>query len=446
MRQAQPKMFSGMKRFFYKIFFILSFLLLPSISLPVDKNTAAEIERLIEKYRPEIIRLRRYFHMNPELGNQEVETARLISSRLISLGFEVKNGVAVTGVTGLLRGYAPGPTIAIRADMDALPIQELTDVPFKSLNPGIMHACGHDLHMAIALGTAHVLNEMRSQLRGNIKFIFQPAEEGLPSGEEGGASLMIKEGVLDDPPVRAIFGLHVWPEASVGQVMFSPGIIMASSDWFKLTIKGRGAHGARPQEGVDAIVLASRVIMALQSITSRFIDPTDPIVLTVGKISGGTRSNILADQVILEGTVRTLSQENRQKIKGLISSIVQGIVQPPGGDFTLDYQQTVPFVYNHPELARLMMPSMINAVGAENVLELKPQFVAEDFAFFAQKIPALYFFLGVKNPRETRPAPLHSPYFNPDERSIPVGIRVMCHLLLDCLEKWSTFEAPSNKF
>jgi len=384
--------------------------------------------------------------MNPELGNQEVETARLISSRLISLGFEVKSGVAVTGVTGLLRGYAPGPTIAIRADMDALPIQELTNVPFKSLNPGIMHACGHDLHMAIALGTAHVLNELRSRLRGNIKFIFQPAEEGLPSGEEGGASLMIKEGVLDDPPVRAIFGLHVWPEANVGQIMFSPGIIMASSDWFQLTIKGRGAHGARPQEGVDAIVLASQIIMALQSITSRFIDPTDPIVLTVGKISGGTRSNILADQVILEGTVRTLSQENRQKIQGLISSIVRGIVQPLGGDFILDYRQTVPFVYNHPELARLMMPSLINAAGAENVLELKPQFVAEDFAFFAQKIPAFYFFLGVKNPRETRPAPLHSPYFNPDERSIPVGIRVMCHLLLDCLEKWSSFESPSPKF
>jgi len=257
---------------------------------------------------------------------------------------------------------------------------------------------------------------------------------------------MIKEGVLDDPPVRAIFGLHVWPEANVGQVMFSPGIIMASSDWFQLTIKGRGAHGARPQEGVDAIVLASQVIMSLQSITSRFIDPTDPIVLTVGKISGGTRSNILADQVILEGTVRTLSQENRQKIQGLISSIVRGIVQPLGGDFTLDYRQTVPFVYNHPELARLMLPSMINAVGAENILELKPQFVAEDFAFFAQKIPALYFFLGVKNPRETKPASLHSPYFNPDERSIPVGIRVMCHLLLDCLEKWSSFESPSPKF
>lgn len=440
-------MFPGMKKLTYKKFFIvLSLILLPALSLALDKKTALEIESLIEKHRAEIIRLRRYFHMNPELSNQEIETARLISSRLISLGFEVRSNVASTGVIGLLRGYESGPTIALRADMDALPIQELVNVPFKSLNSGVMHACGHDVHMAIALGTAYVLNEMRSRLRGNIKFIFQPAEEGLPAGEEGGASLMIKEGALEDPPARAIFGLHVWPEANVGQVLFSPGIIMASSDWFQLTIKGKGAHGARPQEGVDAIVLASQVIMVLQSIPSRYIDPTDPIVLTVGKISGGTRSNILADQVVLEGTVRALSPENRQKIPNLINSAVRGLVQSFGGDFVLDYRQVVPFVYNHPELAKLMMPTLINAVGPENLLELKPQFVAEDFAFFAQKIPGLYFFLGVKNPRENRAAPLHSPYFNPDERSIPVGIRVMCHLLLDCLEKWSSLESSTRGF
>ncbi|MCX7973956.1 MAG: M20 family metallopeptidase [Candidatus Aminicenantes bacterium] len=434
-----------MKNFLYKKIFIFLFvLLLPALSLAIDKKISTEIESLIERYRGEIIRLRRYLHMNPELSNQEVETGRLISSRLISLGFEVKSGVAGNGVVGLLRGYQSGPTIALRADMDALPIQEMLALPFKSLNPGVMHACGHDVHMAIALGTAYVLNDLRHQLKGNIKFIFQPAEEGLSSGEEGGAALMIKEGVLDNPPTRAIFGLHVWPEANVGQIMFSPGIIMASSDWFQLTIKGKGAHGARPQDGVDAIVLASQVVMALQSIASRHIDPTDPIVLTVGKISGGIRSNILADQVILEGTVRTLSEENRQKIPSLITSVVRGLVQPLGGDFTLDYRHLVPFVYNHPELAKLMLPTLIKAVGQENLLDLKPQFVAEDFAFYAQKIPALYFFLGVKNPRETKAAPLHSPYFNPDERSIPVGIRVMSHLLLDCLEKLSSLVTQSE--
>jgi len=431
------------KNFFYKFFLIfislLTFLTLPSFA--VDKKTAAEIDALIEKYRPEIIRLRRYFHLNPELSGQEVETSRLISSRLISLGLEVKSGVAKTGVVGLLHGSESGPTVAIRADMDALPIQELAAVPFKSLNSGVMHACGHDVHSAIALGTAYVLSELRNRLPGNIKFIFQPAEEGLPQGEEGGAWLMVKEGVLEDPPVRAIFGLHVWPEAAVGEVMFSPGVIMANSDWFQLTIKGKSAHGARPQEGIDAIVLASQVIMALQSLSARNIDPADPIVLTVGKVAGGVRSNVIAAEVILEGTVRTLSDKNRQQVPKLISSIVRGIVQPLGGDFSLDYRPLIPAVYNHPELAKIMRPTLIKVLGEENLLELKPQFVAEDFAFYCQKIPGLFFFLGVRNPKETQAPPLHSPYFNPDERSIPVGIRLMCHLLLDCLEKARAVES-----
>lgn len=437
-----------MKKIFYiKILTVIS-LTLSSVSLlaAVDKITAAEIETLVEKYRPDIIRLRRYFHMNPELSGQEIETSRLISSRLISLGFEVKAGVAKTGVTGILRGSDQGPTIALRADMDALPVQELAQVPFKSLNPGVMHACGHDLHMAIALGTAYVLNDLRSKLKGNVKFIFQPAEEGLPGGEEGGASLMVKEGVLEDPTVRAIFGLHVWPEASVGQVMFSPGVIMANSDSFEIIIKGKNAHGARPQEGVDAIVLASQVVMALQSTVSRMIDPTDPIVLTVGKITGGVRSNVIASEVTLEGTVRTLSEKNRQKVPQLISAVVRGIVQPVGGDFTLNYKQLLPAVYNHPELAKIMEPTLSSVLGPENVLPLKPQFVAEDFAFYGQKIPGFFSFLGVKNPRDAQAAPLHSPYFNPDERSIPVGIKLMCHLLLDCLERASSVESFSRDF
>lgn len=437
-----------MKKFFYIKFLIVVCLFLSSaLSLwPVDKKTAAEIEALVEKYRPDIIRLRRYFHMNPELSGQEIETGRLISARLISLGFEVKSGVAKTGVTGLLRGQEPGPTIAIRADMDALPVQELAAVPFKSLNPGVMHACGHDLHMSIAMGTAYVLNDLRSKLKGNVKFIFQPAEEGLPAGEEGGAALMVKEGVLEDPPVRAIFGLHVWPEALVGQVMFSPGVIMANADSFEIIIKGKNAHGARPQEGVDAIVLASQVVMGLQSAISRMIDPTDPVVLTIGKISGGVRSNVIASEVILEGTVRTLSEKNRQKMPQLITAVTRGIVQPLGGDFTLNYRQLLPAVYNHPELARIMLPTLSSVLGPENILELKPQFVAEDFAFYGQKVPGFFFFLGVKNPRDPQAAPLHSPYFNPDEKSIPVGIKLMCHLLFDCLERASSIESVSREY
>jgi len=223
--------------------------------------------------------------------------------------------------------------------------------------------------------------------------------------------------------------------------MFSPGVIMANSDWFQLTIKGKSAHGARPQEGIDAIVLASQVIMALQSLSARNIDPADPIVLTVGKVAGGVRSNVIAAEVILEGTVRTLSDKNRQQVPKLISSIVRGIVQPLGGDFSLDYRPLIPAVYNHPELAKIMRPTLIKVLGEENLLELKPQFVAEDFAFYCQKIPGLFFFLGVRNPKETQAPPLHSPYFNPDERSIPVGIRLMCHLLLDCLEKARAVES-----
>lgn len=437
-----------MKKIFYIKFltaFSLTFFTTPLLAA-VDRITAVEIETLVEKYRPEIVRLRRYFHMNPELSGQEIETSRLISARLISLGFEVKIGLARTGAIGLLRGNDQGPTIALRADMDALPVQELAPVPFKSLNPGVMHACGHDMHMAIALGTAYVLNDLRSKVKGNVKFIFQPAEEGLPGGEEGGASLLVKEGVLEDPPVRAIFGLHVWPEVPAGQVMFSPDIIMANADSFEIIIKGKNAHGARPQEGVDAIVLASRVVMALQSTVSRMIDPTDPIVLTVGKITGGVRSNIIASEVTLEGTVRTLSEKNRQKVPQLISAVVRGIVQPVGGDFTLNYKQLLPAVYNHPELAKIMEPTLSGVLGPENLLPLKPQFVAEDFAFYCQKIPGLFLFLGIKNPRDAQAAPLHSPYFNPDERSLPVGIKLMCHLLLDCLERASSVESISREF
>lgn len=437
-----------MKKIFYIKFltaFSLTFFTTPLLAA-VDRITAAEIETLVEKYRPEIVRLRRYFHMNPELSGQEIETSRLISARLISLGFEVKIGLARTGVIGVLRGNDQGPTIALRADMDALPVQELAAVPFKSLNPGVMHACGHDMHMAIALGTAYVLNDLRSKVKGNVKLIFQPAEEGLPGGEEGGASLLVKEGVLEDPPVRAIFGLHVWPEVPAGQVMFSPDIIMAHADSFEIIIKGKNAHGARPQEGVDAIVLASQVVMALQSTVSRMIDPTDPIVLTVGKITGGVRSNVIASEVTLEGTVRTLSEKNRQKVPQLISAVVRGIVQPVGGDFTLNYKQLLPAVYNHPELAKIMEPTLSGVLGPENLLPLKPQFVAEDFAFYCQKIPGLFLFLGVKNPRDGQAVPLHSPYFNPDERSLPVGIKLMCHLLLDCLERASSVESISREF
>ncbi len=404
-------------------------------SAGVDARTAQRIDEQIEQIRSEIIKIRRFLHMNPELSNREYETARLVAAKLSSLGLDVKTGVALTGVVGLLRGQQPGATVACRADMDALPIQEQANVPFRSLIPGVMHACGHDIHTSIGLGTAMVLSALKDKLKGNIKFIFQPAEEGPPADEEGGAPLMIQEGVLDDPPVSAIFGLHVWPEA-VGQALFSPGEIMASSDWFQVTIRGRSAHGARPHEGLDAVVIAAEVVTALQTVVSRALDPADPAVLTIGKVEGGVRWNIIPERVTLEGTVRCLSEANRKRIPQVMESLVKNIAAGHGASATLDYRSLNPAVYNNPELAQTMYPTLVKALGRDRVSELKPQMVAEDFAYFAQKIPGFFFFLGVRTPGQPA-SPLHSPTFNPDERSLALGIKVMCHLLLDALERQS---------
>lgn len=420
------------------LFLVLGLLAVLPAALPaVDNKTAQRIDEEIEKGRAEIIKIRRFIHMNPELGNREFETSRLVSSKLDTLGLEVRSGVGKTGVVALLRGARPGTSIAVRADMDALPIQETTNVPFKSLNQGVMHACGHDVHTSIVLGTAMVLSSMKDKIKGSVSFIFQPAEEGAPQGEEGGADLMIREGVLDNPPASAIFGFHVWPE-NVGEVFFAPGFITGSSDVFQITVKGRSAHGARPQEGVDAIVIASEIVQALQTVVSRAVDPTDPAVVTIGTIQGGARSNIIAEKVTLEGTVRALSDANRKKIPPLMEAIIKGICEMHGGAYQFEYKPMLPSVYNNPELTATMAPTLVKLLGKDKVLEWKPQLIAEDFSFFAQKIPGFYFFLGVKSPGQPAAAPLHSPNFNPDERSIPLGIRVLCHLLLDALEEQST--------
>jgi amidohydrolase len=399
----------------------------------VDQKTALLIDSEIKKHETEILKIRRFLHMNPELSNREFETANLIASKLLSLGLEVKTGIAKTGVTGLLRGETQGLTIGLRADMDALPIQELSSVPFKSLNPGVMHACGHDIHMSIVLGTAMVMSALKNEINGNIKFIFQPAEEGAPAGEEGGAKKMIQEGVLEAPSVGAIFGLHVWPE-DLGQVYFSSGPIMASSDWFQITIQGKSSHGARPHEGIDAIALASQVVIGLQSIVSRAVDPTDPAVVTIGKIEGGTKANIIAEKVTIEGTIRTLSETNRRKIPRLIEDVARGITDSFDANYLFDYKKGAPPLYNHPDLASILVPTLTRILGEKNVKKINPQMVAEDFSYFCQKIPGFYLLLGVKDPDAPAIAPLHSPFFNPDERSISLGIKIMCHLLVDCFE------------
>jgi len=406
---------------------------LPPAVRSVDLKTSQRIDDEIEKNRAEIVKIRRFIHMNPELGNREFETARLISAKLEPLGFEVRTGVAKTGVVAVLRGSQPGPAVAVRADMDALPVQETTNLPFKSLNPGVMHACGHDVHSSVVLGTALVLNALKDKLKGTVTFLFQPAEEGAPDGEEGGADLMVKEGALDNPSVGAVFGFHVWPE-NVGTVLVAAGNVTAAADTFTITVKGKSAHAARPHEGVDAVVIAAEIVTALQTVVSRASDPTDPAVLTIGTINGGTRRNIIAERVVLEGTVRTLSETNRKKIPLLMESIVRNITGMYGADCQFEYKEALPSVFNNPELVAAMAPTLIKLLGKDKTLEWKPQMIAEDFAFLARKAPGFYFFLGVKSPAQATAAPLHSPNFNPDERSIPLGIRILSHLLLDALD------------
>ena len=405
---------------------------LPPAARPVDTKTTRRIDAEIEKNKAEIVKIRRFIHMNPELGNREVETARLIAARLQPLGFEVRTGVAKTGIVAVLRGGQAGPAVAIRADMDALPVQETTGLPYKSLNPGVMHACGHDVHSSIVLGTALVLNAIKDSIKGSVTFLFQPAEEGAPEGEEGGADLMVREGALDDPPAAAVFGFHVWPEPT-GRVLIAPGNVTAAADSFSITVKGKSAHGARPQEGLDAVVIAAEIVTALQTIVSRATDPTDPAVLTVGTINGGSRRNIIADRVTLEGTIRTLSEANRKKVQQLVESIVKNITEIYGAGYQYEYKPGNPSVFNNPELTSAMTPTLVRLLGKDKVVEWKPQMIAEDFAFLARKAPGLYFFLGVRAPGQPA-APLHSPNFSPDENAIPLGVRIMTHLVLDALE------------
>lgn len=410
----------------------------------VDKPTARRIDEAVERTRAEVVKIRRFIHMNPELAGEETETAKLVAAKLVSLGLDVKTGIAKTGVVGILRGREAGGTLALRADMDALPLQEANDLPYKSLNPGIMHACGHDIHTSAVLGTAMVLASLKDLVAGNVKFIFQPAAEGGTEGIDSGAAAMIAEGVLDNPSVRAVVGFHVWPEP-LGQVFISSGPILAGADWFQITVKGRTAHGARPFEGVDAVVLAAQTIVALQSISSRTSDPQDPVVLTIGQIEGGTSAGLVADRAVLTGTVRTLSEANRRRMPRLIENIVKGVVTPFGADYTLDYKTVTPPVINLSDLVRSLLPTLADVQGKDNVLPLTPQTISDDFGFYSQKAPAFFFLLGVRNPRSTSGAPLHSPSFNPDERSLPLAIKILCHLVLDGLKLQKQVEPEPPK-
>ena len=412
---------------------------------PETNPLAAEADRLAAELIQQVVAWRRDFHQHPELGNRETRTARIVADELRKLGFAVTTNVATTGVVGVLKGGLPGPVVALRSDMDALPVSEQGDLPFKSTaktqwngqEVGVMHACGHDTHMAMLLGAATVLSRMKERLPGTVKVIFQPAEEGLPPGEVGGAEQMVKEGVLENPRVDAIFGLHVMPYTA-GTITYRPGPMMASADAFLITIKGKQTHGAAPWGGVDPIVIGSQVVMALQTIVSRNVNITEaPAVVTVGRFTGGNRFNIVPEIVELEGTVRAYNEIVRKDIHDRIRRIAAHYAEAAGGTATVEIGRgtTYPVTVNDPALTDRMLPTLRRVAGAENVRLGPPVGVAEDFSYFLQKVPGQFVFLGV-TPRDqdhTTAAQNHSPLFFADESVLPVGVRVMTNLALDYL-------------
>lgn len=384
-----------------------------------------------------VVDLRRDFHMNPELSNREVRTARVIAERLRAIGLdEVKTGVGKNGVVGLLKGGKPGPVVAWRADMDALPVFSTINKPFKSKNGGVHHACGHDAHMAIGLATAELLAGMRDQIPGTIKFIFQPAEEGAPKGEEGGAPLMIKEGVLENPRPAAIFGLHVWSLIPAGKVGYSSGPAMASADSFGITIRGKQVHASTPHLGIDAISVAAQCVTALQTIRSRRIDPGESMVLSIGSIHGGNRSNIITGEVKMEGTIRTFSEATRESVRSMMRKTLTGCTTAGDASFELEFDgASYPVTVNHPGLTAESLPQMRRVLGEANIVEQKPITGAEDFSYFQKEIPGFFWFLGVRNEAAGIAAAHHTPDFDLDEAALVPGVKLAANQLLDWLER-----------
>ncbi|MEP7302750.1 MAG: amidohydrolase [Caldimonas sp.] len=409
-------------------------------------SLASRIDAAARAIEARVIAWRRDFHANPELGNREFRTAGIVAEHLQKLGLdEVRTGVAHTGVVGLLKGGLPGPVVALRADMDALPVAEEVDVPFASKvqavwnneSVGVMHACGHDAHTAILMGVAEVLAGLRAGLRGSVKFIFQPAEELPPEGEEGGAKMMIAEGALEKPVPQAIFGLHVTSRLPFSVIGYRPGPTMASADSFRITVNGRQTHGAMPWFGVDPIVTAAQVVLGLQTVVSRQVDLTrEPAVVTIGMIRGGVRQNIIPDSVEMRGTIRSFDEEMRDDIHERVTTLSESIARGSRASCTVCIAKNYPVTVNDPALTEAMLPTL-GRVAGEGKLQLVPKVMgSEDFSFFQRVVPGLFIFLGVVpdgvDPKDV--APNHSPRFFVDEQSLGVGVRALAHLACDFLE------------
>jgi amidohydrolase len=388
------------------------------------------IDQDISNLTKEMIALRRDFHKHPELGFTEKRTAGIIARYLENLGLEVHEGIGTTGVVGLLAGAKPGKTLMLRSDMDALPIHEKNEVDYKSVNTGVMHACGHDGHMAILLTTAKVLSRMRDSLSGRIKFVFQPAEESL-----GGARAMIADGVLDDPKVDAAFGLHLISMLPLGYIGWKYGPIMASMDSFTITIKGKGGHSAMPEGGVDAILISSQVISTLQSLVTKDISPLSPVVIHVGTIKGGDAPNVIADEVVLEGTVRTLDMNVQKLVPERMKRILAGNTLSMGGSYELDYKSGYPTTVNNPEMTDLVRNAAGLVVEEDRVIGVPPTMASEDMSFYLQKVPGSYFYVGAGNSEKGFVHPHHNSLFDFDEQALEIGAKTLVHLAVSYLER-----------
>ena len=413
------------------IFFILSALCLCLPARPAQKPAAADIDREVEAIRADLVNIRRYIHMNPRLPGDEGEIAKMVSGRLQSLGLEVLNSRGRVGIVGLLRGDSPGPWIALRARLEADPIKETADVPFRSLNPGVMHASGHDIETAVTLGAAIVLSGFKDRIAGGVKFIFQPGT--VEDAGSGGSARMIADGTLEDPPVVAVFGFGLSSDI-LGHAAMATGPFLAASDSFRVQVRGR-APSDGGAKGDDAVALAAHIITALQTLVDRLTGASDPAQISIGRIQGGNRPDTVADQVSFEGVLRTLSETNRARLPEAMETMARGVAQSLGGDASLSFEPGIPVVYNHPDLLGLMRPTFEEVLGERKLAEIKPQMVSDDFGRYAQRVPSLFFWLGSRNPRLGPAAPLRSPGFNPDEKTIAIGIRLTVHLLLDCLER-----------
>ena len=419
--------------------------ILIALLLLVNGLTAQQsIQQDILEIEDKLIEWRRDFHQNPELSNREFKTAEKIAKHLTDIGLQVETNIAKTGVVAILEGDQPGKVIAIRADIDGLPVTERNDLDFKSevkttfLNTetGVMHACGHDTHIAILMATAEVLSKHKDKIKGRIKFIFQPAEEGPPPGEEGGAKLMIKEGVLENPKVDAIFGLHINSQTPVGTIKYKTGGIMASVERFVINVRGKQTHGSQPWSGVDPILISAKIIDGLQTIISREADLTnEAAVITVGKITSGTRFNIIPESSEMIGTVRTLDPKMREMIEKRMKEMVEGIAKAYGGEASIIFQNNTSITYNDEELTARILPSLQTVAGEENVIIMKATTGGEDFSFFQEKVPGVYFFLGGMTAGNTESFPHHTPDFMIDESGLLLGVKAFTQISIDYLNQ-----------